>query len=71
MFCFVGLQAIFGSFFVSYLSAGMGYSLTAAGSVFALALLHLTGAYGWGFALGAFPAAVVGWRLVRGARQTR
>ena len=176
MFCFVGLQAIFGSFFVSYLSAGMGYSLTAAGSVFALAqaiaigarigwgwigsrwvqprlvlgglgfamalaslavaaiglgmpywailavavcysatavgwhglllaevarrappgrigaitggvvafggagmmtypllhagLLHLTGAYGWGFALGAFPAAVVGWRLVRGARRS-
>ena len=37
MFCFVGLQAIFGSFFVSYLSDGLGYTLTAAGSVFALA----------------------------------
>ncbi|BBK33103.1 fucose permease [Stella humosa] len=177
MFCFVGLQAIFGSFFVSYLSDGMGYSLTAAGGIFALAqaiaivariawgwigsrwidprlvlgglglamavaslavaaigfgasywtilaigvaysatavgwhglllaevarrappgrigaitggvvafggagmmtypllhagLLQLTGAYGWGFALAAFPAAIVGLRLIRGGRQTR
>ncbi len=177
MFCFVGLQAIFGSFFVSYLSDGLGYSLTAAGTVFALAqaiaiaarigwgwigsrwidpqlvlgalglamalaslavaaigfgvsywgivaigvaysatavgwhglllaevarrappgrigaitggvvafggagmmtyplihagLLQLTGAYGWGFALAAFPAAVVGVRLLRGAPRRR
>ncbi|MCC7274127.1 MAG: MFS transporter [Alphaproteobacteria bacterium] len=172
MFCFVGLQAIFGAFFVSYLSDGMGYTLTAAGGVFAAAqgiaiaariawgwigsrwidprhvlgglglamaaaslamaaigsgaswwvvlavavaysatavgwhglllaevarrapagrigpitggvvafggagmmtypllhalLLQATGAYGWGFAAGALPAAVVGWHLLRG-----
>jgi hypothetical protein len=50
---------------VAFGGAGMmTYPLLHAG------LLHLTGAYGWGFALGAFPAAVVGWRLVRGARRS-
>lgn len=50
MFCFVGLQAIFGSFFVSYLSTGIGYSLTAAGTVFALAQAIAIGArIGWGW----------------------
>ncbi len=50
MFCFVGLQAIFGSFFVSYLSDGLGYSLTAAGTVFALAQAIAIGArIGWGW----------------------
>ncbi|MGE0723146.1 MAG: MFS transporter [Alphaproteobacteria bacterium] len=50
MFCFVGLQAIFGAFFVSYLSDGLGYSLTAAGGVFALAQSIAIGAriaWGW------------------------
>jgi fucose permease len=50
MFCFVGLQAIFGSFFVSYLTDGLGYSLTEAGTVFALAQgIAVAARIGWGW----------------------
>lgn len=36
-FAFVGLQALFDSFFVTYLVNGLGHSLTAAGTVFSIA----------------------------------
>jgi len=36
-FVFTGLQALFDSFFVTYLVSGLGYSLTTAGTVFSVA----------------------------------
>jgi len=47
---FVGLQSIFASFYVTYLTVGLGYSLTTSGSALSIALSVSVGArvlWGW------------------------
>lgn len=57
-FVFVGLQAAFDSFFVTFLVKGQGYALTAAGSVFAIAQSASIGARVlWGWVAGRFLSA--------------
>ncbi len=56
-FAFVGLQAIFDSFFVIHLVDGLGYSLTAAGVVFSISqAVAVATRILWGWIAGAFVA---------------
>jgi MFS family permease len=63
-FAFVGLQAAFDSFFVTFLVKGLGYSLTAAGTLFAAAQgVSICARILWGWIAGRFLPArkVLAW----------
>jgi len=50
MFCFVGLQGLFGSYFVTYIAENMGRSLEGANHMFSIAMTAAIGArilWGW------------------------
>src|SRR5690606_5300288 len=62
-FAFVGLQAVFASFFVIYMTGGLGYDLATAGFVFAIAqAVAIPARIFWGWAGSRFlsPRAMLG-----------